>query len=101
MSDLALVVAMAGITFASRAVFLVWPRPVPTGRWGGFLETFPLALFVALATLGLAAPDGGPEAGIGLVAATGGVVGAVITRRSLPGVLLVGGAFYWVARWLG
>jgi len=97
-SDLSLVLAMAVITFTSRAVFLVWPRPVPGGRWGRFLETFPLALFVALATLGLAAPDGDPEAGIALVAATGGVVGAVITRRSLPGILLVAGAFYWIAR---
>jgi branched-subunit amino acid transport protein len=98
MSDLALVVAMAVITFGSRAVFLVWPRPAPAGRWGRFLETFPLALFIALATLGLAAPDGDPEAGIALVAAAGGVVGAAITKRSLLGVLVVGGALYWLAR---
>jgi branched-subunit amino acid transport protein len=99
MSDLVLVILMAVITFASRASFLIWRRPAPAGPWGRFLETFPLALFIAIATLGLAAPDGDPEAGIGLVAAAGGVAGAALTKRSLLGVLIIGGAVYWVARW--
>jgi branched-subunit amino acid transport protein len=100
MPDLVLVGLMAIITFASRATFLVWPRPAPGGWWGRFLETFPLALFISLATLGLAAPDGAPEAGIGLVAAAGGVVGATVTKRSIIGVLFAGGAAYWLARFV-
>jgi hypothetical protein len=60
--------------------------------------SFPLALFVSLATLGLAAPTGHPQAGIALVAAGGGIAGAALTRRSVLGVLWVGGAAYWLAR---
>ncbi len=65
---------------------------------GRFLEVFPLALFVSLATLGLAAPDGTPAATPALAGAVGGVVGAVLTRRSLPGVVLAGAVAYWLTR---
>ncbi len=98
MSDLALVVAMAVITYASRLVFLLRTGDPPGGLVGRFLDVFPLALFVALATLGLAAPDGDVEASIALVAAGGGVVGAAATKRSLVGVLLFGAAAWWVAK---
>jgi branched-subunit amino acid transport protein len=100
MPDLILILLMAAITFGSRATFLIWPRPAPAGLWGRFLETFPLALFVSLATIGLAAPDGDPQGSIALVAAAGGLAGAALTRRSVIGVMLMGGAAYWVARWL-
>ncbi len=100
MTDLALVVAMAAITYASRAVFLVRTGEPPGGLVGRFLDVFPLALFVALATLGLAAPEGDVDASIALWAAAGGVLGAVVTKRSLIGVLLFGAAAWWVAKLL-
>jgi branched-subunit amino acid transport protein len=98
MPDLILIVSMAAITFGSRATFLIWPHSAPRGLWGRFLETFPLALFISLATLGLAAPDGDPQASLALVAAAGGIAGAALTKRSVLGVLLAGGAAYWLAR---
>ena len=100
MSDLALVVAMAGITYSSRAVFLLRPREMPGGYLGRFLDTFPLALFVALATIGLAAPDGDLEVTIALWGAAGGLIGAVVTRRSLMGIVVFGGAAWWIAKLL-
>ena len=98
MSDLAVVVAMAVITYASRAVFLLWPRSIPEGFVGRFLELFPLALFVAIATLGLAAPEGEIDATIALVAAAGGLLGAVVTKRSFLGVAGFGIVAWWIAR---
>ena len=98
MSDAALIVAMAAITYASRAVFLLWLRPAPGGFGGRFLEVFPLALFVSLATLGLVAPGGQPDVTIALWAALGGVAGAIIAKRSLVAVLVLGGAAWWAAK---
>lgn len=98
MNDLALIGAMAAITYASRATFLLWPRSIPEGFLGRFLELFPMALFVAIATLGLAAPEGEIEATIALVAAAGGLLGAVVTRRSFLGVAGMGIVAWWVAR---
>ncbi len=98
MSDLTLVVAMAAITYSSRAVFLLRPRPMPEGYLGRFLDAFPLALFVALATIGLAAPDGDLDVTIALWAAAGGLVGGLATRRSLIGIVAFGGAAWWVAK---
>ncbi len=100
MSDLALVAAMAAITYASRVAFLVRTGDPPGGLVGRFLDVFPLALFVSLATVGLAAPDGDLDASIALVAAAGGVLGAAVTKRSLVGVLLFGAAAWWAARLL-
>ena len=98
MSDLWVIVTMAAITYASRAVFLLWPRTVPEGYVGRFLELFPLALFVALATLGLAAPEGETEATLALVAAAGGLLGAAVTGRSFLGVAGFGIVIWWIAR---
>lgn len=98
MSDLALILGVAAITFASRASFLIWPRPVPEGKVGRFLETFPIALFVAIAVSSFEAPTEGIGLAPNLVAAAGGVVGAVVFRRSLWGVLVVGAVCYYAAR---
>lgn len=98
MSDLGLVVAVAAVTYASRVVFLLRQQPVPGGLVGRFVEVFPLALFVSLATLGLAAPDGTPAVTPALAGAAGGVIGAVLTRRSLLGVVVAGAVAYWLAR---
>ena len=100
MSDLALITAMAGITYASRSIFLLRPREMPGGYLGRFLDTFPLALFASLATIGLAAPDGDLDVTIALWAAAGGLVGAVVTRRSLMGIVVFGGAAWWAAKLL-
>ena len=100
MSDLALIALVAAITFASRVVFLARRRAVPAGLVGRFLEVFPLALFVALATSGLAAPEGEVAISPALAGAAGGIVGARVTRRSLVGTILIGAAAYWLARWL-
>ena len=98
MSDLSIVIAMAVITYSSRAVFLLRPRTLPGGAVGRFLDVFPLALFVALGTIGLGAPDGDPEVTIALAAAGGGLVGAIVTKRSLPGIVIFGGAAWWLAK---
>jgi branched-subunit amino acid transport protein len=99
-NDLILILLVAVITFGSRAVFLVRRRQVPEGLVGRFLEVFPLALFIALATTGLAAPDGYVAVTPALGGAAGGVVGAFATRRSLVGTILIGAAGYWLARML-
>ena len=98
MSDLVLILIAAVITYASRVVFLARPRPAPGGPVGRFLEVFPLALFIALATVGLAAPNGQPEITVSLVAAAGGVVGGAVFRRSLWGVIAVGALAFYVVR---
>lgn len=100
MSSLALVLAAAVVTFACRAAFLAVPARPPRGVWARFLDVFPLALFVSLATVSLAAPDGRVAATPALAAAAGGLVGAVLARRSLVGVILFGGVAYWAARLL-
>jgi branched-subunit amino acid transport protein len=97
-SDLALVLAVAAITYGTRLAFLIRPRPAPEGALGRFLDVFPLALFVAIATTGLAAPGGEPEVTPALAAALGGVVGAVVFRRNLWGVIVVGAAFFYITR---
>ena len=98
MSDLTLVLAVAVITYGTRVAFLLRPRPVPEGALGRFLNVFPLALFVAIAITGLAAPDGEPAVTPALAAALGGVIGAVVFRRNLWGVLAVGMLFFYVTR---
>ncbi|MFZ0625016.1 MAG: AzlD domain-containing protein [Acidimicrobiia bacterium] len=98
MSDLYLVLAVAMITYGSRVIFLIRPRPVPEGAIGRFLDVFPLALFIAIATSGLAAPHGAPEITPGLAAAAGGVLGAYLFRRSLLGVLVVGAVLFYLVR---
>lgn len=98
MSDLTLILLVAAVTFGSRVVFLAKRGPLPEGLVGRFLEVFPLALFIALATTGLAAPDGVLAVTPAVGGAVGGVVGAIVTRRSLVGTILIGAAGYWLAR---
>ncbi len=98
MSDLLLVVGVAVITFASRALLMASPLPVPGGLVGRFLDVFPLALFVAIATSGLLAPEGSAEFGPGLAAALGGVIGAALFKRSLLAVLVAGSVLFYLAR---
>lgn len=100
MTDLTLILVVAVITFGSRVVFLTRRRPVPEGVVGRFLEVFPLALFIALATTGLAAPEGSVAVTPALGGAVGGVIGAAVTRRSLVGTIVIGAAAYWLVRLL-
>ena len=98
MSDLTLVLAVAAITYGTRVALLLRPRPAPEGAMGRFLDVFPLALFVAIAITGLVAPEGEPAVTPALAAALGGVIGAVVFRRNLWGVLAVGMIFFYVTR---
>lgn len=100
MSSLAIVLVAAVITFACRAAFLAVPARPPRGAWARFLDVFPLALFVSLATASLAAPEGRVAATPALVAAAGGMLGAALARRSLVLILACGTAAYWAARLL-
>ena len=100
MTDLTLILVVAVITFGSRVVFLARRRPVPEGIVGRFLEVFPLALFIALATTGLAAPQGSVAVTPALGGAVGGMIGAAVTRRSLVGTIVIGAAAYWLVRLL-
>lgn len=101
MSDLALVLTVAVITYATRLAFLIRPRPVPEGPLGRFLDVFPIALFIVIATSGLAAPEGTPAITPALAAAVGGVSGGAVFRRNLWGVLAVGALFFYVTRAIG
>lgn len=98
MSDLTLVLAVAAITYGTRVAFLLRPRPAPEGALGRFLDVFPLALFVAIAMTGLIAPEGEPAITPALAAALGGVIGAIVFRRNLWGVLFVGMVVFYVIR---
>ncbi|HSO48978.1 MAG TPA: AzlD domain-containing protein [Acidimicrobiia bacterium] len=98
MTDLMLILAVAAVTYSSRVAFLIRPRPVPGGALGRFLDVFPLALFVAIATVGLATPEGSPAVTPGLAAAAGGVLGGIAFRRSLVGILVVGAASFYLVR---
>ncbi len=98
MSDLTLVLAVAAVTYGTRVAFLLRPRPAPEGALGRFLDVFPLALFVAIAITGLVAPEGEPAVTPALAAALGGVIGAIVFRRNLWGVLAVGMVFFYVTR---
>jgi len=98
MTDFFVVLAMAAVTYGCRVVFLARPGRAPSGRLALFLERFPLALFVALAATTLLVPGELADAGPGYAALGGAVAGAVVTRRSLAGVLAGGVAAYWLAR---
>ena len=98
MSDLALVLGVAAITFSTRVAFLLKPRSAPGGRVGKFLEVFPLALFIAIATNGLIAPAGTPELTANVAAAVGGLIGGIVFRRSLWGVVGVGAVCFYLTR---
>lgn len=98
MSYLWLVLAVAAINFASRISFLA--RPGAKSSNNRFLEVFPVALFVSLAARDLIAPEASIIASPSLAAALGAVVGGLVFRRSILGVVGAGLAFYWVARLL-
>lgn len=98
MNDLLLVLAVAVITYATRLAFLLRPRQVPGGALGRFLDVFPLALFIAIATTGLAAPTGSPAVTPALAAAAGGAAGGLLFRRNLWGVLIVGALAFHLTR---
>jgi branched-subunit amino acid transport protein len=100
MSDLAVIAAMGAITYGSRVVFLANPGAPPAGSVRRFLHRFPLALFVALAASILVVPDGDVDPRLGWAAAAGALLGGRATGRALYGVVGVGFAGYWVARWL-
>lgn len=93
-----LVVAMGAITYGSRVVLLARSGPALEGRLDAFLDRFPLALFIALATATLLVPDADVEPALGYAAFAGAVAGSILIRRSLVGVLMIGGAAYWLAR---
>jgi branched-subunit amino acid transport protein len=95
-----LVVAMGAITYGSRVVLLARSGQPLEGRIDAFLERFPLALFVALATATLLVPDADVKPALGYSAFAGAVAGGILMRRSLIGVLMIGGATYWLARLL-
>jgi branched-subunit amino acid transport protein len=97
-SDLTLVIVVAVITYGTRLSFMLRPRPALEGALGRFLDVFPLALFVSLAAIGMVAPDGPLAFTPALAAAAGGVLGAIIFRRNLWGVLGVGAAFFYLTR---
>jgi branched-subunit amino acid transport protein len=100
MSDLSMVIAVAAVTFASRASYLLLPSTRAAPPSGRFLEVFPLALFVALATVGLMAPDGAHGIFPALAAAGGGVLGAFVWKRRILATVAAGMAAYWLARLL-
>jgi branched-subunit amino acid transport protein len=97
-TEIWLILAVAAITFATRIAFLIKPRPIPEGLLGRFLGVFPLALFVTIAAQGLLAPGGSPEVSPALAAGVGGIVGGIVFRRSLWGVLGVGAIVFYVVR---
>jgi branched-subunit amino acid transport protein len=97
-NDLPLVILVAVITYATRLSFMLRPRPAPGGALGRFLDVFPLALFVSLAAVGMVAPNGALDLTPALAAAAGGVLGAVLFKRNLWGVLGVGAALFYLTR---
>jgi branched-subunit amino acid transport protein len=97
-SHLVLIVLAAVITFASRLSFMVRPLPDARVKESRFLEVFPTALFVALAVNGFVAPEGTLDLSPAIAAGVGGVIGAVLFKRSILGVVGVGLVGYWVAR---
>ncbi len=98
MNDTLLVMVMGAITYGSRVVLLARSGQAVEGRIDAFLERFPLALFIALATATLLVPDADVEPALGYAAFAGAVAGSILIRRSLGGVLMIGGAAYWMAR---
>ncbi len=100
MPDVVLVLCVGAITFGARASYLARPSRSEGEHLPPFLEVFPIALFVALSTVGLAAPDGDLAVGPSLGAAVGGIVGAALFRRSILGVVACGATAYLLARLL-
>jgi branched-subunit amino acid transport protein len=98
LSHLLLILIIAVVNFVTRFSFLA--RPESQSSSGRFLEVFPVALFVSLAARDLLAPEGSLDASPALAAAIGAIVGGLVFRRSILGVVGAGLAFYWAARLL-
>jgi branched-subunit amino acid transport protein len=98
MSDLWTVLAVAAITFATRISFLA--RPASRTTENRFLEVFPVALFVSLAAREILAPEGNIEFSPFLAAGLGAVIGGIVFRRSMLGIVGTGFVLYWLARLL-
>jgi len=92
------IVAMAAVTFATRA----WGLFVPAARLRGFgrrfLDFVPVAVFAGLAATGLPG-DGALDTAWRLVSAAVTVVWVARTRTLAPG-LLAGMTLYLIGRWL-
>lgn len=98
MTDLALIVAMAVITFASRAVGLMLRANTGTGSRSRLLAAYPLSLFASLAAIGLLAPAGDLTATPAIAAGVGAAAGAVVGRASILAVIGFGALGYALAR---
>ena len=90
----AVLVAIALITYASRAAALVF-LPPPRGRFGAILGRMPAPIFASLATLTLVTADRSLAGGPVLAAALGALV--LSPKRSLPLCLIGGVAGYALA----
>ena len=95
MDHLPLILVVAAITFSSRYFFFAH-RSIRVGR---FLDVFAVALFVAIGVQGLIDPGRGATRP-NVAAFVGAVIGGVVFRRSMLGVVLSGFAVYWAARLL-
>lgn len=91
---LSLVLALAAVTYASRALLLV-AAPVPSARLHRVLSRIPAPLFAGLAALSILDPPGGLAPWPVLAAFAGAVVAAPV--RSLAVALIGGLAGYAVA----
>lgn len=98
MTNTLLIVAAATITFASRAFFLVKSVNSDKVRDSAFLDAFPLALFMVIATVGLAAPEGSIGITPALWAGLGGAAAGYLFKKSILAVVIVGFAVYWLVR---
>ena len=98
MSNVVLIVLAAVITFMSRLSFMLRPLPDARVKDSRFLEVFPTALFVALAVNGFVAPGGNLDLSPALAAGIGGVVGAILFKRSILAVVGFGLVGDWIAR---
>jgi branched-subunit amino acid transport protein len=98
MSTLVLIGAMAIITLLSRLSFMLRPVTSQKLKENRFLEVFPVALFVTLAVVGFAPEGELLRVTPSVIAGLGGVGGAVLFKRSMLGVVAVGGVAYLLAR---
>jgi branched-subunit amino acid transport protein len=98
MSTFVLIVAMAAITMLSRLSFMLRPVTSQKLKENRFLEMFPVALFVTLAVVGFAPEGELLRVTPSVIAGLGGVAGAVLFKRSMLGVVAVGGVAYLLAR---
>lgn len=95
---LSLILAIAAITYASRALLLV-ATPVPSTRVQRFLGRVPAPLFAGLAALSLLDPQGGLASWPIMAAFAGAMVAAPF--RSLAVTLIGGLAGYALAVLVG